>query len=192
MRYCIKTVLALSCLTFAMQFTSSNAFATSTPSFSCGTKKLSDAQCVIVRKALADYIVIVKKLLGANNLIGKALITLAQKDTDKVCPLPPPPPPGNGWTADTQNECTVLSSDHSTPLALSIDASGNFTDVIGAGQTVVCMSASACSSIVSPTFNTFGPTATQRCSDPNDLTVIHYTDAQVQSKIDALPPGFTP
>lgn len=173
MRYGLKSILALFCLTLTMQFTASNAFA--------GTKKLTDAQCVIVRKALAEYIVLVKKILG-NSPLANYLITTAQKDTDKVCPLPPPPP------VDTVYECTVLSSDHTVSLPLSLDASGNFTDVAGAGQTVVCMTASACSNIVALKLNTFGPTLSPNCSDPNNTTVVHYTDAQVQIKADALPP----
>ena len=188
MRQNLKTVLAVSTLIFTMQF-SLNAVADSDRDESSeveSCKALTPKQCVALRKDLAHYTKLITRFFG-NGPVVKNLIKLAQADTDKLCPpAVVPPPPGNGYTPDTINECAVPIVDNSTVVSLGLNASGAI-DRSRTPAKILCISASACTNIVSQKFYVYGPSVTARCQDPNDMTVQHLTDAQLQVKITAVP-----
>jgi hypothetical protein len=171
MRHCIKTVLVLSLFVFTLQFSSESH---------AKVKQLTAAQCTALRTNLDAYIQFLNKYFGSNPFV-QTLIAIAKADVDKLCPLPPPPT-GNGWTADTQNECAVPDGTNSTVVSLGLDSAGNVVNVSNPAK-ILCISESACNNIVSQRYFVYGPSVTQRCSDPNESSVQHLSDAELQAKM---------
>jgi hypothetical protein len=91
----------------------------------------------------------------------------------------------NHYSADTQYECQVLDPSLNI-VPLGVDSSLALINTQPSFKTV-CMSAAACLTIVPLKLSIADTAITGRCSDPNDSTVLHLTNEEVQAKIDAVP-----
>ena len=142
---------------------------------------LTQAECAKLQSDLQIYEVEIQKYFGTGSIVEK-LIALAKADVAKVCPNVY----NNEFSVNSEFECNVVDSTSTTAVSLGVDSSFNLVNLITPFKTA-CMSATACTSIAAQKFGVFGASQTARCSDPNDQTVYHLTDAQMQTKINAVP-----
>ncbi len=168
---------------------SANFASATVPSFPTQPGDLTAEQCTKLRSDLDKYIAYVNAwLLAQPKRLQKLLkpyvnysIAKAEKYVDKVCPESS----GNGYSPNSPYNCIVEDSSFQ-PIALGLDSNGTFV-LTQAREKTVCMSANACNSIVAQKILTFGPQISSACQDPADQTVQHLTDAEVQTKINAIP-----
>jgi len=96
---------------------------------------------------------------------------------DKKCPSAP---------VVTRFECIVEDATSTSNVSLGLTFQGGLTNDSLASQTPICMSSAACLNIVSAKFVVAGTLESARCNPPN-ASVSVLTDAEVQTKINALP-----
>jgi hypothetical protein len=183
MRHCIKSILTVTLLSFAV--ISSESFALS--NFSCGNTRgqLTEQQCAKLRQDLQTYIALITKYFGTGPLVQLA-IKVANRDVDRLCPQQPPVDDGNHYSADSPFECKVVDTSGTLSVSLGINNDGTLTNS-GSPDRVVCASQFACQNIVSQKYSLLSLSSSSRCADPNDNTVLHLTDEEVQTKINAVP-----
>lgn len=175
----------------ALLFTANFAAAQTCPSFTKpSSTSLTAEQCTKLRSDLDKYIAYVNAWLAAQPLSKQRLlkpyvdaaIAEAKKYVNKVCPLPP----GNGYSPNSPYACKVVDAAQLAVLNLGLNSSGTPVND-GSATKTICMSSAACQTIVSQKFIVFAQEQISACADPNDLSVQHLTDAELQSKINAIP-----
>ncbi len=184
MNACIKMILAATIL-FSANFASATI-----PNFSTIQQPTAE-QCVKIRADLEDYIAYVNAWLAAQPLKKQKLlkpivnyaISEAKKLVNKLCPAP------TGWdnkfSANSPYACNALDSS-SVVVRLGIDSSLGLVSVAAPFKTV-CLSFNACLNIASQKFLVTNAQQTAECADPLNQNVLHLTDAEVQTKVNAIP-----
>ncbi len=182
---CLKAVLAAT-LIFSVLHYSNNASAQTVPPCPTIGKNLTAAQCTKLRSDLDKYIVYVNAWLAAQPAAKQvklkpyvdAAIAEAKRLVNKACPLP---------TQPIMFECIVVNFQQTANVSLGIsNATLGLTSDINIAQKPVCVSSNACLNIASQKFNVVGTLQSVRCN-PVDAAVVPLTDAEVQTKINAIP-----
>lgn len=178
MNACIKMILA------AMFVFSAN-FASATTPYRPSISKPTAEQCVKIRSELEQYIVYINAWLAAQPVRKQALlkpyvdyaIAEAKKLVNKLCPQ---------VVRVNLFECNVNSSDFTNTFPFGLNSSGGAV-ADGSHSVVACVTQNACLNIVAQKFNVGGAAQTSRCATAGDPSAIDLTDAEVQTKINAIP-----
>jgi uncharacterized repeat protein (TIGR01451 family) len=96
----------------------------------------------------------------------------------------------NRFTPDTLFEARVLDPSFSAEVSLGIDAQGRLTNVPSKVFKIVALSEQAVLNLVSTQYAISGAVSTTRTTDPDDNTVLHLTDAEVQAALGGEPVDF--
>lgn len=133
-----------------------------------------NAKCTKLKADLDKFIA------GVNWAIAEANEIYAKK-----CPTAPPAW-DNHFSPNSPYECTLADNSNTVVVSLGIDTGLNLVNVPNPFKTV-CTTSAGCLSIAAQKFTVLGLTPATKCQDPGDQSVLHLTDAELQTKINAIP-----